>query len=87
MENHRVDKFIKNPKKALFSLAWPIALGMLIQALYNVIDTIFVGRLGAEAVAAITFSFPLFFFIIAINSGIATGMSSRISRYMGQKKN
>ena len=86
MDNHRVDKFIKNPRKALFSLAWPIALGMLIQALYNVIDTIFVGRLGAEAVAAITFSFPLFFFIIAINSGVATGMSSRISRYMGQKK-
>ncbi len=82
----KVDVFLKNPKRALFSLAWPVMLGMLVQVLYNVVDTAFVGRLGPEAIAALTFSFPLFFLLMAINSGIGTGTGSRISRYLGEGK-
>jgi len=85
MENHRVEKFLKDPKKALYSLTWPIVIGMLVQSLYNIVDTIFVGRLGAEAIAAITFSFPLFFLLHALGSGVGIGMSSRISRMLGAK--
>ena len=86
MKKNRVDEFIKNPKKALLTLAFPMLIGMLFQVLYNVVDTAFVGRLGAESIAALTFSFPLFFILIAINTGIGTGMSSVIARYLGAKK-
>ena len=82
---NRVDEFIADPKKALYKLAWPMLIAMLVQTLYNVVDTAFVGRLGADSIAALTFSFPLFFILIGLNSGIAVGMSSRISRFMGEK--
>ena len=85
MPKNRVDEFIKNPKKALFRLALPIAIAMMVQVMYNIVDTAFVGRLGADAIAALTFSFPLFFVLMALNSGIGTGMSSRIARYLGDK--
>lgn len=85
MKKNRVDEFIKNPKKALFKLAMPIIIAMIVQAMYNIVDTAFVGRLGAEAIAALTFSFPLFFILIALNSGIGIGMGSRISRFLGEK--
>ncbi len=83
---HRVEKFISNPKKALFTLAWPIILAMLVQVAYNIVDTIFVGKLGADAIAAITFAFPVFFVFMALNAGVGIGMSSLISRFLGSKK-
>ncbi len=86
MQKSRVKEFIKNPKKALFTLALPIMMGMLVQTLYNIVDTAFVGRLGAEAIAALTFSFPIFFIFIALNSGLGAGIGSVISRAIGAKK-
>jgi len=85
MQKNKVDEFIKNPKKALFTLALPIVLVMFVQTLYYIVDTAFVGRLGADAIAALTFSFPLFFILMSVNSGIGAGMGSRISRYLGAK--
>jgi putative MATE family efflux protein len=85
MRSNRVERFLKNPKKALFTLATPLLIGMIFQVLYNVVDTAFVGRLGAEAIAALTFSFPLFFLLMALNSGVGAGMGSRIARYLGAK--
>lgn len=85
MVNKRIDEFIKNPKRALWKLAMPIVVTMIVQVMYNIVDTAFVGRLGAEAIAALTFSFPLFFILISLNSGIGIGVSSRISRYLGAK--
>ncbi|MCF7861460.1 MATE family efflux transporter [Candidatus Woesearchaeota archaeon] len=86
MPGNRVDEFIKQPRKSLFILAGPILIAMLVQTMYSIVDTAFVGRLGAEALAALTFSFPLFFFLMSINSGIAVGVGSRISRFLGAKK-
>ncbi len=85
MLHKRIDNFIKNPKKALFTLAFPILIAMVVQVMYNIVDTAFVGRLGANAIAALTFAFPLFFILIALNSGIGVGMGSRISRLLGAK--
>lgn len=85
MKNNRVDEFIKNPKNSLLKLTLPMVIAMVVQIMYNIVDTAFVGRLGAEAIAALTFSFPLFFIIISLNSGIAIGVTSRISRYLGGK--
>lgn len=85
MQRNRVDEFIENPKKALFILAGPTIIGMFVQVMYNLADTAYVGRLGAEAIAALTFSFPLFFILISINTGVGVGMGSRISRLLGAK--
>jgi putative MATE family efflux protein len=86
MLHKKVDKFIEDPKKALFKLALPITLAMFVQIMYNIVDTAFVGRLGADAIAALTFSFPIFFILMALNNGISVGMSSRISRFLGSKE-
>jgi len=85
MKNNHVDQFIKNPRKALIKLSLPIVVAMVVQIMYNIVDTAFVGRLGAEAIAALTFSFPLFFILISLNSGIGIGVNSVISRYLGSK--
>ena len=74
MSKNRVDEFIKRPKRALWKLSLPIAIGMIVHTMYNIVDTAFVGRLGAGAIAALTFSFPLFFILISLNSGLGAGM-------------
>jgi putative MATE family efflux protein len=82
----RVEKFISDPKKSLLKLALPIVVGMLVQTLYNIVDTAFVGRLGGESIAALTYSFPFFMLMIGLVMGLATGTSSRISRFLGEKE-
>ena len=86
MKKNRVDEFIKNPKKALLTLALPFIVGMVVQVLYSIADTAFVGRLGSDALAALTFAWPIFFIAFALNGGIAAGMSSRVASYVGAKK-
>jgi len=85
MENNRVDEFIANPRRALFVLAGPVLISMAVETAYSIADTAFVGRLGAEAIAALSFASPLFFILIAVNAGISTGMSSMVARFLGAK--
>ncbi|MGB7295438.1 MAG: MATE family efflux transporter [Candidatus Aminicenantales bacterium] len=82
---NRVDEFVANPRRALFVLAAPVTIAMFVQTMYNIVDTAFVGRLGAEAIAALTFAFPIFFILISLNSGIGVGINSIISRRLGAK--
>ena len=81
----RLDEFIANPRRALFAMAGPVTIAMFVQTMYNLVDTAYVGRLGAESIAALTFAFPLFFIIIGLNSGIGVGINSIISRRLGAK--
>jgi putative MATE family efflux protein len=78
-----VRSFVQNPRRALFTLAWPITLGMLVQVMYNIVDTAYVGRLGPDALAALTFSFPIYFMMVAVNIGFNVGVNSLISRLIG----
>jgi putative MATE family efflux protein len=82
MEN-KVDQFLAHPRRALIILALPVFIATFVQTMYNVVDTAFVGRLGADSIAALTFCFPLFFFLIGLNSGIAIGLNSSVSRSLG----
>ena len=84
--NERVDSFIAHPKKALWTIAWPVVLGMLVQILYNIVDTAFIGRLGVDQLAAATFSFPIFFLFIAIANMIGFGATSLIAQYLGARR-
>jgi len=79
----RIEEFIARPRRALLTLALPVFIATFVQTMYNIVDTAFVGGLGAESIAALTFCFPLFFFLIGLNSGIAVGMNSSISRRLG----
>lgn len=68
----------------LFKLSVPAIIGMLIQALYNIVDSIYVGRLSTEALSALSLCFPIQMFLIAIAVGTGVGTSSLISRLLGQ---
>ncbi|MBI2135860.1 MATE family efflux transporter [Candidatus Woesearchaeota archaeon] len=75
-----------NIPKTILKLAWPNMLGFLMQVSYNIADTIFVGRLGAEAIAAVSLAFPIDFFMYALGGGLVSGTTSLISRYIGAKE-
>ena len=71
-------------RNLLITLSLPAMIGMTVQALYNVVDTFWVGRLGPEAIAALTICFPIQMIMIALASGTGTGLSSIISRRLGE---
>jgi len=79
----RLEEFSLHPRKALFKLALPTITAMVVQTTYNMVDMMFVGRLGAAALAALTFSFPLYFILVSVNSGMGVGLNSLISRQLG----
>ncbi|MGM0421254.1 MAG: MATE family efflux transporter [Bacillota bacterium] len=68
----------------LFKLSGPAIIGMIIQALYNIVDSIYVGRLSTEALSALSVSFPVQIFLIAVGVGTGVGTSSLISRLLGR---
>ncbi len=70
----------------LLKLSIPSIFSMFIQALYNVIDSIFVARLSKDALAAVSLAFPIEMVLIAIAVGTGTGTSSLISRLLGSGK-
>ena len=65
----RLASFLENPKKALWTLAIPIMFGMGIHTLYNIVDMLFIGRLGGDAIAGVAFNMPIFFFNAWPNNG------------------
>ena len=72
--------------KLLVSLSVPATMGMIVGALYNLVDTIFVGRgVGAVAIGALTVSFPIQMIIMAFAIMIGMGSASAISRSLGAK--
>jgi len=83
----RVDSFKKNPEKSLIKLALPVMAGMLVQIIYNITDTAFVGRLGINELAAVTFSFPIMFIFIALANLVGLGTTTLVARHIGANKN
>lgn len=72
--------------KAIFTLAIPLVLANLLQTVYNLTDTFWVGRLGAEAVAAVSLSFPLIFLLISLGTGLTIAGSILVAQYKGRSK-
>ena len=73
-------------KQLIISMALPMMISMLVQALYNVVDSIFVARLGENALSAVTYAFPLQNLMIAVGSGTGVGMNALLSRSLGEKR-
>lgn len=72
--------------KAIFKLALPITISLFVSELYNMVDTIFVGRyIGPSAIGALTVAFPIQRLLIALGLLIAVGTSTFMSRSLGEK--
>lgn len=72
--------------RLLFGMAAPIMISMLVQAFYNVVDSIFVSRLSENALSAVSLAFPLQNLMIAVGGGTAMGMNALLARSLGAKK-
>ena len=71
--------------KSLLALAVPIALANVLQAAYQLIDAFWVGRLGGDAVAAVSVSTPVMFLTIGLGAGLAIAGSTLIAQYFGAR--
>ena len=81
----RLSSFLADPSKALWRLAVPIMFGMGIHTLYNVIDMIFIGQLGGNAIAGVAFNMPIFFLMLGLTMGLGSGVTASIARFIGDE--
>ena len=70
----------------LYTMAVPLMLSLLIQSLYNIVDSIFVARLSETALTAASLVYAIQFLMIAIGVGTTVGLNALLSRKLGQKK-
>ena len=82
-----MDLLKDNIPKLVRKLAVPAMVGTLFQTLYNVVDTFFAGKISAEALSALSKSFPIYFIIIATSIGVTVAGTSLIGNSIGEKDN
>lgn len=71
--------------KLLLNMAVPMIISMLVQALYNVVDSVFVAQLSEDALNAVSLAFPVQNLMIAVSVGTGVGINALLSRCLGQK--
>ena len=71
--------------KLLISMSLPMMISMLVQALYNVVDSAFVARINENALTAVSLAFPVQNFMIAVASGTCVGVNALLSKSLGEK--
>lgn len=71
--------------KLLLSMSLPMMLSMLVQALYNIVDSIFVSRICEDALTAVSLAFPIQSLMIAFGAGVGVGINALLSRSLGAK--
>lgn len=72
--------------KLLFNMSLPMMISMLVQALYNIVDSIFVSKLSENALTAVSLAFPLQTLLIAVGTGTGVGMNALLSKALGEHK-
>lgn len=72
--------------KLIVTMSFPIMLSMLVQALYNIVDSAFVARISEDALTAVSLAFPVQLLMIAVATGAGVGVNALLSRRLGQKK-
>ena len=73
-------------RKLLYSMAVPLMMSLLIQSMYNIVDSMFVARLSEDALTATSLAYSIQFLMIAIGVGTAVGLNALLSRKVGEKK-
>ena len=71
--------------KLLLSMSLPMMASMLVQALYNIVDSIFVARISENALTAVSLAFPLQTLMIALGGGMGVGVNALLSKALGEK--
>ena len=72
--------------RLLAGMAIPMMISMLVQAMYNVVDSVFVSRISENALNAVSLAFPLQNLMIAVGAGTAVGINALLSRSLGEKR-
>ena len=70
--------------KLLITMALPMMISMLVQSLYNIVDSIFVAQYSQKALTAVSLCFPVQTLMIAFSSGTSVGINSMLSRKLGE---
>ena len=71
--------------KLIITMSLPIMISMLVQALYNVVDSILVARVSENALTAVSMAFPIQSLMIAVGVGTAVGVNALLARSLGAK--
>lgn len=71
--------------RLVWNMSFPMMVSMLVQALYNIVDSIFVARLSEDALTAVSLAFPLQTLVIAVGAGTGVGINAVLSRSLGEK--
>ena len=72
-------------KRLIVGMSLPMMVSMLVQALYNIVDSMFVSRISPDALTAVTLAFPLQMLIISVGSGTGVGVNAILSRALGER--
>ncbi len=72
--------------KLLFSMSVPMVISMLVQALYNIVDSAFVAQISENALSSVSLAFPMQNFMIAVAAGTGVGTNALLSKSLGAKK-
>lgn len=81
---HKIETM--NIKKLLITMSLPIIISMLVQALYNIVDSIFVAQYSDSALLAVSLCYPVQTMMIAVACGMGVGFNTVLARYIGQKR-
>jgi len=84
-ETEGVATILGDPKKAVLKLSGPMIVAMLVSALYNLVDGVWVAGLGQNALAAIGFITPIFLIVMGFSNGLGAGATAVISRFIGER--
>ena len=72
-------------KELIVSMSLPMMISMLVQALYNIVDSIFVSNVSHDALTSVTMAFPLQMMLISVGSGTGVGINALLSKALGEK--
>ena len=72
-------------KKLIINMSLPMIISMMVQALYNVVDSIFVAKLSEDALTAVTLVFPMQNLMIALAAGTGVGFNVLLSQGLGER--
>lgn len=71
--------------KLMMSMSLPIMISMLVQALYNIVDSVFVAKISEDALTAVSLAFPIQTLMIAVGAGTGVGINALLSKSLGEK--
>lgn len=71
--------------KLIFNMSLPMMISMLVQACYNIVDSVFVAKLSEDALTAVSLAFPLQTLVIAVGAGTGVGVNALLSKSLGEK--